>query len=141
MPRSILAAVFATAAAVACSRAASDVTTVPPNGACAVVASPGITVTLVDSVTGRTASLTGLYGVAVEGTFRDSTTYATIDSAGRPVQLRLVYNRAGTYDVIVHADRYQSWTRSSVRVNPAGFCSTVINVPLTARLVPAVAVR
>jgi hypothetical protein len=142
MIRSIVAVAVALAAAAAsaCSRGASDVTAVPPNGYCTAVASPGISVTLVDSVTGRTASFTGLYAVAAEGAFRDSTMYAIPDSTGT-VQLRLAYNRAGIYDVTVHADRYQPWTRSGVRVNPAGFCSTVINVPLTARLVPAVATR
>jgi hypothetical protein len=140
MTRSI-AAVAICVLAIACSRAASDVTDVPQVGYCLAVASPGISVALVDSVTGRPASFTGLYAVAVEGTFRDSTTYAIVDSAAASVQLRLVYNRAGVYDVTVHADRYQSWTRPGVRVNPAGFCSTVINVPLIARLVPAVAVR
>jgi hypothetical protein len=140
MTRLIFAAAIAAAVA-ACSRAGSDVTSIPPVGYCAVVASPGITITLVDSVTGRPALFTGLYAVAAEGAFRDSTTFATIDSAGATVQFRLVYNRAGTYDVTVHADRYQSWTRSGVRVSPAGFCSTVINVPITAKLVPSVAVR
>ncbi|HVT40764.1 MAG TPA: hypothetical protein VHE78_17120 [Gemmatimonadaceae bacterium] len=83
----------------------------------------------------------GRLAVAAEGTFRDSTALAIPDPAATTVQLRLVYNRAGVYDVIVHADRYQPWTRPAVRVNPAGFCSTVINVPLIARLVPVVALR
>jgi 5-hydroxyisourate hydrolase-like protein (transthyretin family) len=122
----------------ACSRA-TDVTSLPATGYCTAVASPGITVTLMDSVTGQPAAFTDLYALAVDGTFRDSATHATVDSAGRATELRLAYNRAGVYNVTVHADRYQSWTRTGVRVNTAGLCSSVITVPLIARLVPAVA--
>jgi hypothetical protein len=135
MTRGVFAGAVAIAV-VACSHGPGAVNGPPPVAFCAAVASPGISVTVVDSLTGHTAAFTGLYAVAVDGTYRDSTTFAIPDSTGTP-QLRLAYNRAGTYAVIVHADRYLPWNRSGVQVLPTGVCSLVINVPLTARLVSA----
>jgi len=135
MARRVLAGGVAMMVA-ACSHGSQVVNGPPPVGFCAAVASPGISITVVDSLTGRTGSFAGLFAIAVEGTYRDSTTFAIPDSTGTP-QLRLAYNRAGTFSVTVHADQYRPWTRAGIRVLPAGFCSLVINVPLTARLVSA----
>lgn len=112
-------------AAVAC-RAPAD-----PGFACTTEARAGINVTVVDSLTGKAESFTGLWLRARDGSYVDSTTMAFPDAMGQ-MRMAAAYERKGTYAVTVHADGYRDWSKLNVVVT-ADRCH-VIPVQLTARL-------
>jgi len=100
---------------------------------CTEEARAGITLTIVDSLTGTADALTGLWARAVAGTYRDSTTMNFGNSETGTANMALAYEHAGTFVVTVHATGYQDWTKPGVVV--AGDTCHVIGVALAARLV------
>ena len=103
----------------------------PFAGGCDTYAAPGLQVSLVDAVTG--APLPGTAGaraIAREGTFADTVPITT-------PQVHFVYERAGTYDVLVEYPGFETWSRSTVVVEEDR-CHVKLT-KLTARLVRSTA--
>ena len=100
---------------------------------CTEEARAGITLTIVDSLTGTADGLAGLWARAVAGAYRDSTTVNFGNSETGTANMALAYEHAGTFVVTVHANGYGDWNKVGVVV-PAGICH-VTGVILTARLV------
>lgn len=113
--------------ALACGKAVND----PGGLVCTTEARAAISVTMVDSLTGSAAGMTGTWARAVDGAYRDSTGFFTPPGVSG-ASAGLAYERAGTYAVTVHANGYRDWTKSGVVVT-AGECH-VNGVQLTARL-------
>lgn len=102
--------------------------------ACTQVAVAGVTVTVVDSATGGPKLFTGLWARARTGSYVDSLGLDLGDVQKGAITMSLAYEHKGTYQVDVHADGYQLWTKSDVVVT--GDQCHVTTVALTARLVP-----
>jgi hypothetical protein len=103
---------------------------------CTLEARPGIVISVRDSITGSGGPFANVSYVARESaTFRDSTVLGTVPGQIGGVQFAagLVYERAGTYDVIVVATGYKPWVRLGVVVGRDACHVTTVN--LTARLV------
>jgi hypothetical protein len=96
---------------------------------CTTEARAGITVTVVDSVTGALAGR-GSTIVAREGTFTDVVSNTFTSQGDGPYGL--VYERAGVYTVSVQQSGYVPWLKNNVQVT-AGECH-VNGTTVTARL-------
>ncbi len=104
----------------------------PSGPNCDLQALPGILLTLTDAPTGAPAESSGAeITVSAAGGYVES---VTVEGIQVPGPHTLAEERAGVYDVVVHAEGYQEWTVSSVRVRE-GVCH-VETVELTAALVP-----
>lgn len=93
---------------------------------------PGIHLTLTDAASGaHAASSMAEITVFAEGGYIEA---ITVEGIQVPGPHALAVARAGVYDVVVHAEGYQEWSASTVRVRE-GVCH-VETVELTAALVP-----
>lgn len=95
--------------------------------ACTLEARAGINLTVVDSTTGQPIS--NASATAREGAFQETL------QPSPSHELFGLFERKGTYDVVVSAPDYQTWRAENVIVD-ADECH-VIPVRLTARLAPA----
>lgn len=104
----------------------------PSGPNCDLQALPGIHLTLMDATSGGPPASSGaeITTSAADGYVES----ITVDGSQVPGPHTLAEERAGVYDVLVHAEGYQEWTASSVRVRE-GVCH-VETVELTAALVP-----
>ena len=101
--------------------------------ACTEEARSAVSLSIVDSLSGKGDSLGGLWARAVDGAYRDSTANGFHHQQAGAVIMALAYERPGTYAVTVHATGYQDWSKSGVVVGHDE-CH-VITAQLTARLV------
>lgn len=83
-------------------------------GTCLDIRKYGITLLVLDAQGGAIAS-DSVPAIAVDGEYADTTTRHT-QGAGW-ARAGLAAERAGTYRVEVHADGYESWARTDVRVS------------------------
>ena len=98
-------------------------------GGCDTYASPGLQLSVVDASTGSAlAGAAGARAIARDGTFAD--TVPILES-----MVHFVYERAGTYDVIVEYPGFVTWSRSTVVVDEDR-CHVKLT-RITARLVRA----
>ena len=97
---------------------------------CTAHIAPGITVTIVDSVSGDPRAAEAV-AVAREGTFVD-TLRPGGHQGGVLISLQGADERPGTYEVVVRAPGYADWVRRNVFVRP-GECHVKL-VQLEARL-------
>jgi len=98
---------------------------------CTLEAKAGITVLVVDSLSGGTISAESVTVVAREGTFRDS---VQVPRSLTDTPVLLAIERAGNYRVEVSADGYRPWALEPVQVTEDE-CH-VRPMALTARLQP-----
>ena len=120
---------FVAVAVVACRTPETPPGLSGPHGGgsiCTREARAGLTVEVVDSVSGASAA-DGAKVLAVSPAVRDSAIGSSASSS-----VSLAYERAGTYTVTVTRSGYHAWSRSNVVVN-ADQCH-VIPVRLVARL-------
>lgn len=104
----------------------------PSGPNCDLQALPGILLTLTDVLSGAPPASSGAeITVSGAGGYVES---ITVEGIQVPGPHALAEERAGVYGVVVHAEGYQEWTASSVRVRE-GVCH-VETVELTAALVP-----
>ena len=97
---------------------------------CTTDARPALSVSVVDSLTGGLPLSDSIIGVARDGGFSDTVRYPVFEGMS---PLFLAYERAGTYQVDVHAEGYASWSRQGIRVDK-GECH-VRGAQLVAKLV------
>jgi len=95
---------------------------------------PSIIVEVRDSVTGAAAAA-GADARAIDGDFMVVLAAHDVDSAGAPLSLAMLAERAGTYTVRVTKPGYSAWERRNVQVDDRG-CHAE-QVQLTAKLQPA----
>lgn len=123
-----LAPLFAAALLAGCHRVTDS-----PNTFCAAIATPGITVSVIDSITALGGGFTGLWVRARDGTYVDSNSFVLPNFDSNVQRISVAYNRAGTYTVTVHAAGYNDWVKTGVTV--VGEVCFVTTIPLTARMV------
>ncbi len=79
---------------------------------CTLEARPGIEIEVRDAVTGEAAAA-GAVGIATENAFADT---LMAFSDGVPLVLTGLYERAGTYEVLITKAGYHAWRVSGVKI-------------------------
>src|SRR5262245_34964679 len=99
------------------------------NFGCDPLLTPGIRVTVLDSISNKRLGVNNVTVVAIHGTFADT---ARVGADGR---FAATVERPGTYRVQVTAPGYSPWQQQGVRVEAPGDCGNPDRtIELTARM-------
>lgn len=103
---------------------------------CTDVGIPGLIIAVQDSINSAQSIFSNVTAVAIDGSFRDSTTYPLVDNGMSRREIAMVVSRPGRFSVTVTADGYAAWQKTNVVVSlDGGRCpNNVVPVKLIARL-------
>ena len=82
---------------------------------CTLEARPGIEIEVRDAVTGEAAAA-GAVGIATENAFADTLMAFSPLPDGVPLVLTGLYERAGTYEILITKAGYNAWRVSGVKI-------------------------
>ena len=101
--------------------------------ACTTELRPAIEVTVTNARSGASAAADSI-GFAIEGDYTDTLRVIGYDEEREPLRIAGAYERAGTYDVRIEKEGFQTWTRKDIKVEE-NVCH-VETVELDAELTP-----